>query len=435
MGFQHPFLARVQNWQPNRPYGRVIRLRRNRIDANGPAVPLGTLCEIDATSGPVLAEVAAVEQNHIVLIPVEDTARLSLGAYVRERAGRAGYPAGDGFRGRVIDPVGLPMDGRGPIDHREMRENSHVPLPSERASERIPIVTGLRAIDGLMPLAKGQRIGVIAASGVGKTTLIEQIAIQTDCDHCILCLVGERGREVEAFARVLRRHRQPDRFTIVAATSDRSAQQRIRCVEQALALAEYWRDAGRHVLLVVDSVTRLAMAHREIGLAAGEPPTVRAYPPSIFSALPRLVERCGALNASGAITAVMTVLSETDDNDDPIVEVMKSLLDGHILLSRALAEQGHFPAIDISRSISRLSTGLMSAAHAAAARKAVAALGTYEQSRIMVESGIYQPGQNRELDRAIDIRGRLLPFLQQATSEAVSPDKTVAALERAVMHG
>lgn len=435
MGLDHAFLDKVRAWQPVRPHGQVIRLRRNRIDADGPAMPLGALCEIETDHGPLLAQVAAVEPSHIALIPVDDAGPVTLGAPVRAKAEQGGFPVGDGFNGRAIDSIGRPLDGRGEIEARTVHLARTVPAPLERASGKTPLATGLRAIDGLLTLAKGQRIGVIAASGVGKTTLIEQIALQADCDHCIFCLVGERGREVETFTRIIQDHPRPERFTIVAATSDRSAPQRIRCVEQALALAEYWRDAGRHVLLIVDSVTRFAMAHREIGLAAGEPPTVRAYPPSIFAALPRLVERCGALRSAGAITAVMTVLSETDDNDDPIVEIMKSLLDGHIMLSRALAEQGHFPAIDISRSISRLSSELMAPAHAAAARQAVAALGLYEQSRIMVESGVYQPGHNKELDRAIEIRARLLPFLRQAVSEASAPEKTVAALRQAVAHG
>jgi flagellum-specific ATP synthase len=296
------------------------------------------------------------------------------------------------------------------------------------------VVTGIRAIDGLLPLAKGQRIGIFAASGVGKTSLLEQLAAQIECDRCVLCLVGERGREVEGIWRQVSKRADAGRFTLVAATSDESAALRVRSANVALALAEHWRDQGEHVVLIIDSVTRLAMALREIGLASGEPPTVRAYTPNVFAALPRLVERCGAVRSGGAITAVMTVLSETDDVDDPIVEVMKSLLDGHIVLSRKLAERAHFPAIDVPRSISRLSPGLMAPPHAAAAREAIAMLGTYEEARLLIESGMYKQGASPEIDRAIAMRDRLSGFLRQSQDEKSGFDTSVGAL-RAVTSG
>jgi flagellum-specific ATP synthase len=275
----------------------------------------------------------------------------------------------------------------------------------------------------LLTLGRGQRVGIFSASGVGKTTLMRQLATQIVCDQVILCLVGERGREVQDIWRDLAQRGDHVRFTCVAATSDVSAVLRARAVSQALCLAEYWRDQGKHVLLIVDSATRLAMALREIGLAAGAPPSLRAYTPNVFAALPRIVERCGAAKAGGAITTIMTVLSETDDVDDPIVEVMKSLLDGHIILSRELADQGRRPAIDVARSVSRQAPQLVDASLASAARRALSLLATYEEARLMIESGVYKSGANTRIDEAVRERDALIGFLTQRMNDrAPAPD-------------
>jgi flagellum-specific ATP synthase len=293
-----------------------------------------------------------------------------------------------------------------------------------------PFPTGIRAIDGLLTLGKGQRIGILAASGVGKTSLIEQILRQAQCDRVVVCLVGERGREVEAFWQAMRRSEAATRTTLVAATADESAPMRARSVELALRLSEFWRDRGEDVLLVVDSITRLAMALREIGLLAGEPPTARAYTPNVFRDLPVIVERCGAVRQGSAITAVFTVLSETDDVDDPIVEVMKSLLDGHIVLSRRLAQSGHFPAVDVGRSISRLFARLVDGPHRDAASRCRAALADYEEARILIESGMYKPGSDRAIDSAIAMRNQLQTFLRQPQDRAASWNETREGLIR-----
>lgn len=427
----HPFLEAVAALALPGPAGRVKEIGSARLVATGPALPLGALCSVGDPGAECCAEVVAVNEQGVVLVPLENGS-IALGDAVRPRDGEGAIAVGDRFGGRAIDPLGRPIDGQGPI----------VPGPSAPPSGRMPAMldriepsqmlpTGVRAIDCLMPLACGQRIGIFAASGVGKTSLIEQLAAQIDADRVILCLVGERGREVEAFWRAMGARADRDRFTLVAATSDTSAPLRARATEQALALAEYWRDAGEHVLLIIDSVTRLAMALREMGLAAGEPPTLRAYTPNVFAALPRLVERCGA-TPRGAVTAVMTVLSETDDVDDPIVEVMKSLLDGHIILSRTLADRGHFPAIDINRSISRLATRVMPREHAALAAKALALASVYEQSRLLIESGMYQAGGNAEIDRAIAARDPLNAFLRQRRDEAVPVAEALRALGTAL---
>lgn len=435
---RHRFLDRLDRAALVRPYGLIRKVAQGHFEASGPACTVGDLCEIGAEGTSVLAEVASVDAQGLILVPLEQDKAVRPAARVvaLPHGGTAGV--GEGYAGRAIDALGRPIDGKAAIaPSATMPLAGSVPRPLDRAAPERAVPTGIRAIDGLLTLGEGQRIGIFAASGVGKTSLLEQLAAQIGCDRCVLCLVGERGREVEAIWRALSARPDADRFTLVAATSDEAAALRARAANVALCLAEYWRDRGEHVLLVVDSVTRLAMALREIGLAAGEPPTVRAYTPNVFATLPRVVERCGATRANesgkaGAITAIMTVLSETDDIDDPIVEVMKSLLDGHILLSRALAELGHFPAIDVSRSISRQASRLIEPPHAAAARSAIALLGVHEEARVMIESGVYKAGASAEIDRAIAARPGLMAFLRQGQDESVPFERAVAALRGAI---
>lgn len=433
----HPFITQLREAEIVVPYGQVTAIASTHIRATGPACALGDLCEVaDGDGGwSVLAQVAAIDGAGLTLMPLEHEGAIRLNARVRMRRGGERIGVGDAFADRAIDAVGRPLDGGEQIaPERFVRPSGTLLATLSRATPARMFPTGVRAIDGLLSLGVGQRIGILAASGVGKTSLIEQIAAQAGCDHCILCLVGERGREVEGMWRALSGRADAPPVTLVAATSDESASLRARAVDTALCLAEDWRDQGRDVLLIVDSATRYAMALREIGLAAGEPPTVRAYTPGVFAALPRIVERCGARADGGSITAIMTVLSETDDVDDPIVETMKSLLDGHIVLSRTLAERGHFPAIDIGRSISRLADRYMTAEHGAAARSAVAALGTYDEARILIESGMYKNGASREIDRALGCRERLLAYLRQGRDEYAELAGTVAGL-RAAMEG
>lgn len=436
----HPFVVALDSLEAARRVGYVRRVSPGQIEALGPLATLGDICEIACRSNEderqsVLAEVAAVEDDHIVLIPFDQTASIVPDARVALSPAKTLAPVGDVFGGRAIDALGEPIDEGPPILAEALRPIAGIVLPPMEREEPDEILeTGVRALDATLPIGRGQRIGVFAASGVGKTTLIRQLAAQVACDRCVLALVGERGREVEAIWRELSQSPDKSRYTCVAATSDLSPVLRARAIGQALSLAEYWRARGEHVLLIVDSVTRYAMALREIGLAAGAPPTLRAYTPNVFSALPRLVERCGAARAGGSITAIVTILSETDDVDDPIAEVMKSLLDGHIVLSRQLAEQGHFPAIDVTRSISRQAPRLMSPAHARNARKAIAALATYEDARIMIDSGLYKPGGNVRLDEAVRGHEALVNFLQQPSSERIALSETLNRLN-AVMGG
>jgi len=423
-------LERVRSTDFAPEFGRVRSITPGVIEATGPCRNLGELCSIELPpEEPLLAEIIAVDERRVLLSPLEMTRTVSLGARVVARGAGGMVAVGDPFAGRAINSLGEPIDGlKRPAQTDWWPVEGKVPLPLSRAEPDEPASTGIRAIDAFLTIGKGQRVGLIAASGVGKTSLLEQLAVQMDVDKVILCLVGERGREVQNFWRRIKAREDRERFTIVAATSDESAARRARAPNVALALAEYWRAQGQHVLLLVDSVTRLAMALREIGLAAGSPPTVRAYTPNVFSALPRLVERCGALANGGAITAIMSVLSETDDADDPIVELMKSLLDGHIVLSRSLAEQGQFPAIDVTRSISRGIQARISFGHRRAVQDVVAMLAAYNEGRVMIEAGAYRGGTNPTLDRAIAKKDSIQRFLAQSMDEQVPYEQSVGAV-------
>jgi flagellum-specific ATP synthase len=436
MSAQHIFLEALEGVPVAHRSGRVRRVAAGHVEATGPMAMLGELCEIGVGDDALLAEVVAVEENHVVLVPLDASRPIAPDARVVARASGARLPAGDRFAGRACDALGAPLDGGPDIlasTHRSMA--GRVLSPLERQDVKDVLETGLGALDTLLTIGRGQRIGIFAAAGVGKTTLIRQLALQLVADRCVLCLVGERGREVESLWREVSQSPQQKKFTCVAATSDVSAPLRARSVLQALAVAEYWREQGEHVVLILDSVTRYAMALREIGLASGAPPTLRAYTPNVFAALPRLVERCGAARSGGSITAVLTVLAETDDVEDPIVEVMKSLLDGHIVLSRSLAEQGHFPAIDITRSVSRAAPQLMHPAHAALARKANALLSTYDESKVMIDSGLYRSGANPNTDEAIRLREPLMNFLRQTSGERRSLPESLQRLGSAIGGG
>jgi flagellum-specific ATP synthase len=430
-------LSAFAAYQPYPAEGRVLRIHAGEIEADGPDLSVGMLCAVHPSvdrGEPVQALVAAVSSEAIILVPFSSVASLKVGDSVRAEDDNSGLPVGDGFAGRAISALGRPLDGGAEIKGVKSAASPFSTLDRIAPSE--VIATGVRAIDGLLTLGRGQRMGIFAASGVGKTRLIGQIIEQASCDRLVICQVGERGREVGELWSNLSSSAARPKVTLVAATSDESAPMRARAVDQALALAEYWRSRGEHVLLIVDSITRLAMALREIGLIAGEPPTARAYTPNVFRELPRIVERCGAARSGGSITALFTVLSETDDADDPLVEIMKSLLDGHILLSRNLAQAGHFPAIDVPRSISRMFDALVDDPQLEAARKCRAWLAKAEESRILVESGMYKAGGDKVLDAALAARDGLDAFLRQGSKEQTSIGESRQALMNLVgRHG
>ncbi|MEQ1540699.1 MAG: FliI/YscN family ATPase [Novosphingobium sp.] len=429
--------SRLVAFEPFPAIGTVRKINAGEIEADGPDVSVGMQCEIfpdDPQFMPVRALAAAVSGSAVRLVPFGPVGSLKIGDKVRALRHAGLFGVGDAVAGRAIDALGRPIDGRVLSD---LRPGVCEPLAIlDRIAPNEVVATGLRAIDGLLTIGKGQRIGIFAASGVGKTNLIEQIIDCSQFDRAVICQVGERGREVEALWRRLSQTDKLAQTALVAATSDEAAPMRARAVDQALALAGWWRSQGEDVLLVVDSITRLAFALREIGLVAGEPPTARAYTPNVFRELPRIVESCGAARSGGSITALFTVLCETDDADDPLVEAMKSLLDGHIVLARDLAQVGHFPAVDVNRSISRLFDSLADPAQRAAARQCRSWLARYEESKILIESGIYKPGADRDLDTAIAARGSLSGFLRQLRDESSEfPATRDALIALAGAHG
>ncbi|SAK75869.1 flagellar protein export ATPase FliI [Caballeronia pedi] len=414
-----------------RRIGSVTRVMPTFVEADGPAVPIGSLCEIGSTAT-ALAEVVGIEIGKVTLAPFTPVSGVRIGDPVCATRAKADVALGRGLLGRVIDPLGRPLDGVEPLTGLD----ASWPLegiavgPLERASPSVALQTGIRTLDTLLTLGEGQRAGIFAGSGVGKTTLMGSLARNIEADVCVLCLVGERGREAEEFWHRTLSEKARARSTMIVATSDQPAILRARSVLYALCVAEYFRAQGAHVLLLLDSITRYALALREIGLAAGEPPMIRGYTPSVFAALPKVVERCGGLRSGGAITALMTVLAETDEIDDPMAETMRALLDGHIVLTRSLAEQGHYPAIDVPRSVSRVFQHITSPAERALASDVIAQLSAYEESKTLIESGLYVAGTVPSLDRALAQRARIIEFLRQDLSSRHSREDALATLDK-----
>jgi len=406
-------------------FGHVTRITSTYLEADGPGVPLGSLCMV---GGQVIAEVVRSEVGRVTLVPYA-AGTLCVGDRVELHSAGASVMTGQDLLGRVVDPLGQALDGL-PAAHlpTPWPLAGRMAAPLDRITPTVALPTGYRAIDALLTLGVGQRVGVFAGSGVGKTTLLAGLVRQVEADVCVLCMVGERGREAQDFWHEVLDEPARQRSAMIVASSDQPAVLRARSVLAALAHAEFFRAQGRHVLLVIDSITRYAMALREIGLAAGEPPTVRAYTPNVFAALPKVVERCGALRGGGAITAVLSVLAESDDIDDPMAETLRALLDGHLVLSRSLAERGHFPALDVSRSVSRVAHLVADPEHRRRAMDAASLLSTYEASRALIESGFHVEGADPALDRARRLRPRLLDFLRQPADAPSSMATTLAAL-------
>ncbi len=415
-------------------YGRVTRVMPTFLEADGPHAPVGTVCQISANDHPpTLAEIVGIDERRVALMPYASVHGVMVGDRVQTRMKSSTVGVGEGFLGRAVNAMGDPVDGGAPVracDERPLHGSYVSPLDKVGASR--PLDTGIRAIDALLTLGVGQRVGIFAGSGVGKTTLLNCLAQHVVADMRVICLVGERGREAEEFWNKVLTPEQRERSVQVVSTSDEPAIVRARAVYFALALAEHFRTQGRHVLFVLDSMTRLAMALREIGLAVGEPPTVRAYTPSVFSILPRVIERFGAVKGAGAITALVSVLTETDDTDDPLAETVKALLDGHIVLGRELAERGQLPAINVQRSVSRFFRTVTDEAQRTLVTEAIGQLSVYDSSRSLVESGMYKVGTNPALDRALHCRERLLAFMRQAPEQRVERKRAIDELAAAI---
>ena len=418
--------------------GRVLGVAGPTVEASGPLMRLGDSCEIRSACGgtSIDAEVIGLKTGRVVLMPFGSPIGIGLDDTVVPGPAHATVPVGAGMTGRVVDAFCAPLDGQ-PAWNCEAR----VPLrpapinPLTRPPVVDPLPTGVRVIDSLLTLGRGQRVGIFAGSGVGKSTLMGMLARSVRSDVNVVALIGERGREVREFLDAHLGELGLARSVVVVATSDQPAVVRARAAQTATAIAEHFRSQGQHVFLMMDSITRYAMARREIELAAGQPPTARGYTPGVFSEIPALCERAGTADSGGSITAVYTVLVEGDDHNEPVADTLRATLDGHVVLTRELAHEGHFPSIDVLQSISRLAGGMATAEQARLQSAVRGAMATFARYREMIDMGLYREGSNPELDRARELVARLQAFLRQQVNEASSLEATWQALGAIVSNG
>ena len=433
---------------PLLPSGHLTRINGLVMEASGLKLPLGSSCRILPSGGsPIEAEVVGFNGERLFLMPSEDVFGLSPGARVvahetpvqppkvgqtipaRRRAiDRAKLlPVGDSLLGRVIDGAGRPLDRHGPLQTDNLRPLQGRPInPMLRAPIEHSLDVGIRAINALLTVGRGQRMGLFSGSGIGKSVLLGMMARYTSADVIVVGLIGERGREVKEFIEQILGEQGLRRSVVVAAPADVSPLMRLQGAAYATSIAEHFRDQGRHVLLIMDSLTRYAMAQREIALAIGEPPVTRGYPPSVFARLPQLVERAGnGTDGGGSITAFYTVLAEGDDQQDPIADSARAILDGHIVLSRALADAGHYPAIDVEQSISRAMVSLISPEHFEQIRRFKQLFSRYQRSRDLISVGAYAAGSDPLLDQAIQLYPRIETFLQQTLNDCAEFESSV----------
>ena len=419
-------IQRVRQAQTVSYTGKIENIVGMSIEASGGRAAVGDICRIynGDSGGQVMAEVVGFKNDRMLLMPYSDMSGISAGNFVRNTGRRLSLEMGPFLKGRVINALGQPIDGKGPFQGGTpfCVDGSAYINPMARPPIRERLEFGVKAIDGMLTVGKGQRIGIFAGSGVGKSTLMGMIAKHVKADINVIALVGERGREVLEFMEKDLGPEGMSRSVLVVATSDQPAMLRKRCPSVATGVAEYFRDQGLDVLLMMDSLTRFAMAQREIGLAVGEPPVARGYTPSIYSELPKLLERSGNFQR-GSITGVYTVLEEGDDTNEPIADTVRGILDGHIVLSRRLANSNHFPAIDVSASISRLMTDIVSPEHRQLAARIRDIMGVYEKNSDLVSIGAYKSGTNPKLDYALSKIDGIEQFLTQGINEGFSYDQ------------
>jgi flagellum-specific ATP synthase len=412
--------------------GRVQEMVGLVITSQGPEGAVGRICEIEMPhpDGPITAEIVGFRQGKVLLMPQGEIRGIRPQARVVLQSQEAVVPVGQGLLGRVVDGLGKPLDNKGPLVSQEGYRLYAKPLnPIERESIKAPLDVGVRSINGLLTLGRGQRVGIFAGSGVGKSTLMGMMARFTRSDVSVIALIGERGREVKEFLENDLGEEGLARSCVVAATSDTPPLARLRGAYLATTIAEYFRDQGLHVLLLMDSLTRFAMAAREIGLAIGEPPTARGYTPSVFTRLPGLCERAGACQGKGSITGIYTVLVEGDDLLEPIADATRAILDGHIVLSRDLADRGHYPAIDVLGSISRLMPQVTNPEHQELRENLVRVLAAYRRAEDLVNINAYVRGTNPEIDYALEKIEAVNRYLRQTMNHGVSLSQSIKELE------
>ena len=422
--------ASLRSLNTVRRVGRVVRVVGQIIESHGPNVALGDVCTIQSQAGepPIQAEVVGFREHLIQLMPLANMPRLRPGSEVTSADIGSSVPTGSALCGRVLDGLGNPIDGLGPIlSSRQRPLRAAAPDPLKRRRIREPFATGVRAVDLFTPVGRGQRMGIFAGSGVGKSTLLGMMARNAASDVNVIALIGERGRELRDFIESDLGPAGLARSVIVCATSDQPAPLRLRAALLATSIAEEFRDAGRRVLFMMDSVTRFAMAQREIGLAVGEPPSSRGYTPSVFAILPQLLERTGS-SEHGSITAFYTVLVEGDDMNEPVTDAVRGILDGHLVLSRALATANRFPAIDVLESLSRLVRDLSTPEDLSLASEARDLLALYRKNEDLITLGSYTAGTNHRLDRAIALNDPLTQLLRQQVEEAAPRDASLQRL-------
>ena len=411
--------------------GRVIRTVGLVVESRGPRARVGEICELVGEPGkaPLPLEVVGFREGSLLTVPLGSTSGIRPGDRIVSRGLVSAMPVGPGLLGRVIDGLGRPLDGLGDLDVTTDYSLYPPPLnPLDREGIVAPLGTGVRAIDALLTCGRGQRLGLFGGFGVGKSTLLGMMARATAADIAVIGLIGERGREVRGFLEQDLGLEGLKKAVVVASTSDNPPLVRIRAAYAATAIAEYFRDQGKNVLLMMDSVTRFAMAQREIGLAAGEPPTAKGYPPSVFAMLPGLLERAGNVSGRGSITALYTVLVEGDDTNEPIADAVRGILDGHIVLSRDLAARNHYPAIDILQSISRTMPDVTSVEHRVKAGQVRGWLSTLRDTEDLVSVGAYVAGSTPRIDEALSKRDAIEAFLRQPTEHAVTFGDSVETL-------
>lgn len=431
--FEKYFQA-IEKTEPIKTNGKVTQVIGLIVESQGPGANLGELCYVFPNNGStrIQAEVVGFKENKILLMPLGDLGGIGPGCEVVATGDCFRVGVGPKILGRIIDGLGNPLDGLGPLDvTEEYPVNSNPPNPLDRKRITEPLSMGVKPIDGLLTIGKGQRVGIFSGSGVGKSTLLGMVARNTSADVNVIGLIGERGREVREFIEKDLGEEGLKRSVVVVATSDQPALVRLKGALVATTIAEYFRDQGQDVMLMMDSVTRFAMSQREVGLAVGEPPATRGYTPSVFAILPKLLERSGT-SSKGTITGLYTVLVDGDDHNEPVADAVRGILDGHVVLTRELAMQNHYPAIDILASVSRVMIDIVGVEHKAAADELRRILATYRDAKDLIDIGAYSHGSNPKIDYAISKIDNALKFLTQGVDEKYDFDSAVELLKAVI---